>query len=477
MVMAASGVVFLAGAVSVFRAFRLPPKALLAGAWMALGWSIFWSVRNISPDLLLAGLVSLALAATVEAMLVSGRSLCASVLKGNAPTNRARRLAIAAGLWWGVAYLAKAVALPFAVLVTASFAVCAAGGRVGCRRELAQRLGLLWLCLALVTAPWITVLSLHYGKFTFSTTGPIAHALAGPGEESRYHPAMVTLHHPEDGRVTQWEEPSRMVYRFWSPLASEVNFRHQLGVMAQNSATMFGWLAPWAGWLGDEGMPPWRRWLGAFDLLGLGAVALALVVGSMVSDWPRALPRRWGLAAVPVVVLGGLYLPFFVMAEDSRYFWPAWPCLWVLAVVGWTRVSREWRTEFRAVLWAFAIPAAVWCGAALRGLPNPAAETARQLAARLQSAGHTGPLAGSGSLPGGRTGLYVAFLLRESWLGDEPQAGPEAFAAAGARVVVMRSDSPQRETFERASGWRAVETVADRPLVVFVRGKFPAKGQ
>ena len=95
-VMAASGVVFLAGAVSVFRAFRLPPKALLAGAWMALGWSIFWSVRNISPDLLLAGLVSLALAATVEAMLVSGRSLCASVLKGNAPTNRARRLAIAA---------------------------------------------------------------------------------------------------------------------------------------------------------------------------------------------------------------------------------------------------------------------------------------------------------------------------------------------------------------------------------------------
>ena len=72
---------------------------------------------------------------------------------------------------------------------------------------------------------------------------------------------------------------------------------------------------------------------------------------------------------------------------------------------------------------------------------------------------------------------YVAFLLRESWLGDEPQAGPEAFAAAGARVVVMRSDSPQRETFERASGWRAVETVADRPLVVFVRGKFPAKGQ
>ena len=43
-VMALSGVVFLCGAVAVFRSFRLPRLALVTGAWIAAGWSVFWSV-------------------------------------------------------------------------------------------------------------------------------------------------------------------------------------------------------------------------------------------------------------------------------------------------------------------------------------------------------------------------------------------------------------------------------------------------
>lgn len=481
-VMALSGAVFLAGTVAVFRAFRLPRMALVTGAWIAAGWSVFWSVRNISPDLLLAGLAGLAMAATLEAMLASHRRLAVvapsptpgdDAATANRGHGRVARLGVAAGAWWGLAYLAKAVALPWAVLVTAGFALFAASGRPELRRELAARLGVVWLCLALVAGPWVAALTLHYGKFTFSTTGPIAHALAGPGEESRYHPAMVTLHQPDAGRVTQWEEPSRMAYRHWSPIASGESFRHQFGVVMRNFKTMFEWLAPFEAWLSANEQPPWRRWLGAFDFLGLAAVALSLSGLALIRQLGKMRRVRLLWAWVPVGALAGLYLPFFVMAEDNRYFYPLCPFLWLLTVAARPKSAGPTtfgyrRLGFRVMAASFALPAVLWCGAALRGLPNPAAETARNLAAELKSASRPGPLAGSALLPGGRTGLYTAFFLGERWLGDDAQAGPDAFAAAGARVVVLRRDAPQRKAFERAAGWRVVEPAATIPLILFV---------
>lgn len=446
-VMAASGVVFLAGAVGAFRAFRLPPRALLAGAGIAAAWSVFWSVRNISPDLLLAGLAGLAIAATVEALLVPV-----------AATTSAQRRAVAAGMWWGVAYLAKAVALPWAVLVTAGFALFAAAGRADLRRAVAGRLGVMWLCLGLVAGPWIAALSLHYGKFTFSTTGPIAHALAGPGEASRYHPAMVTLHAPDGGRVTQWEEPSRMEYRFWSPFEGTLAWQHQLRVLQGNVGIMTNWLLPADAWLASGELPAWRRWLGTFDFVGLAAVALGITGLGLIRKLGGLRRVRLLWAWVPVAALAGLYLPFFVMAEDNRYFYPLWPCLWLLTVAARPKSAgpatldqRRW--GFRVMVFSFALPAVLWCGAALRGLPNPAAATARALAAAFRAEGVTGPFAGSGSLPGGRTGLYTAFLLGGRWLGDDPREGPEEFARAGARVVFVRAGTGQFERFARAAGW------------------------
>ena len=446
-VMAASGVVFLAGTVGVFRAFRLPPRALLAGAGIAAAWSVFWSVRNISPDLLMAGLAGLAIAATLEALLVPV-----------AATPSSQRRAIAAGMWWGVAYLAKAVALPWAVLATAGFALFAAAGRAELRRAVAARLGVIWLCLALVAGPWIAALSLHYGKFTFSTTGPIAHALAGPGEEARYHPAMVTLHEPDIGRVTQWEEPSRMGYRFWSPFEGPLAWQHQLRVVQSNAGIMMGWLLPADAWLAGGELPAWRRWLGTFDLVGLAAVALGITGLALIRHLGGLRRVRLLWAWVPVGALAGLYLPFFVMAEDNRYFYPLWPCLWLLTVAARPKSAgtdtmghRRW--GFCVMVISFALPAVLWCGAALRGLPNPAATTARELAAAFRAEGVAGPFAGSAALPGGRTGLYTAFLRDGRWLGDEPLADPAAYARAGARVVFVRAGTRQFAAFAFASEW------------------------
>jgi len=484
-VMAVAGVVFLCGAVAVFRAFRLPRVALLTGAWIAMGWSVFWSVRNITPDLLMAGLVALAVGATVEALLAPCRRLAVAApadgqSEGTATASRrhgdAKRRAIAAGVWWGLAYLAKAVALPLAGLTTAGLALFALSGRGELRRELAQRLGWVWLGTVLVAGPWMAVLSLHYGKFTFSTTGPIAHALAGPGEQSRYHPAMVTLHQPDAGRVTQWEEPSRMAYRYWSPFASGESFRHQLAVVARNAATLTEWL--WGmRWLAGADDPRGAaRLLPGFDLLGL---SLAGVVGGAVgllAHRRRPGCRRWSWAVVPVLGLGGLYLPFFVMAEDNRYFHAALPFVWVLVIGAWGWVSRgqEWArrirpTVFRVAAWAFLIPPVLWLGVALYGIPNAASHAAHELATQLKAGGHHGPVAGSGLLPGGRAGLYTAFLLDGRWLGDDAQAGPVAFAAAGARVVVLRRDSRQAGAFMGDPRWRSVEPAAPPPLLVFLR--------
>jgi len=474
-VMGVSGVVFLAGAVAVFRVFRLPRVALLTGAWVAGGWSVFWSVRNITPDLLMAGLVALAVSATMELFLSRSRRGDESKHFGR---TRIRILtsAATAGLWWGLAYLAKAVALPLALAAAAGLAVFAMSGRRELRAELAARLGMVCICTALVAAPWLGVLSQHYGRFTFSTTGPIAHALAGPGEKAGFHPAMTTLHQPEAGRVTQWEEPSRMAYQRWSPFASEENFRHQLKVIGGNIGVCWDWLNPWRAWVAGADSPPWRRWLGTFDLLGISGMAVLLAGGCAVRNRHRLRRVRWCWALVPVAALGGLYLPFFVMAEDNRYFYPVLPFLWVLAVgaSGWAarRKSRvvggTRQLAFRIVSLAFVTTALAWLAVALVRIPNQASRAAHEIAVQLKLSGHVGPVAGSGLLPGGRTGLYTAFLLGERWLGDDSMAGPEAFLASGATVVVVRRSS-HAELFARNPSWHLAGRGASEQVLYFVR--------
>lgn len=468
-VMGLSGVVFLAGAVAVFRGFRLPRGALLTGAWIAAGWSVFWSVRQITPDLLLAGLAGLAVGALLKGE--GGRA------RGEGAATASRWHGLGAGAWWGLAYLAKAVALPWGVLTMVGFAVCALSGRRELRREVAMRLGWAGLGLGLVAGPWIGVLSGHYGRFTFSTTGPIAHALAGPGEESRYHPAMVTLHAADAGRVTQWEEPSRMAYRYWSPWGSAENFRHQLEVMGRNAGTLTEWLWGLRWMSGAEDARGAARMLPGFDLLGL-SLAAVLGGGAVVALSRRRLRRvRWAWAVVPVVALGGLYLPFWVQPEDQRYFYGVLPFVWVLVVGGWGWVCRQgwaWtgsirRRVFRVAGVAFVVPAGLWLAAGLVGLPNPASRAAHELAAGLRAGGHAGAVAGSGLQAGGRTGFYVAFLLGERWLGDDALAGPGEFAAAGARVVVLRRGTGQAEAFARDAGWRAGAVGGGAALQIFLR--------
>src|SRR5207247_5607392 len=77
--------------------------------------------------------------------------------------------------------------------------------------------------------------------------------------------------------------------------------------------------------------------------------------------------------------------------------------------------------------------------------PGPAREAGVQahlLARKISEAHLAGPIAGSGSLPGGRTGLYVAFLLDQPWYGDEPHPSAAGFKRSGARLIIVRRGNP-----------------------------------
>jgi hypothetical protein len=44
-------------------------------------------------------------------------------------------------------------------------------------------------------------------------------------------------------------------------------------------------------------------------------------------------------------------------------------------------------------------------------------------------------------LPGGRAGLYLAYLLNQPWYGDKPTADASSYRQSGASLIVVRRDS------------------------------------
>lgn len=485
-VMAWSGLVFWWGCVGLFGAVGLPERGRILGTWAVVLATVYWSVRFLTPDLLVSGLTCAALATML------GGGWCAN-----------RTKAVRAGALWGVAYLAKAVALPLAVLDGAVITMLwwtrlkelgrsvedesatpevhgssasaigpdkrrpassgqarqredregqtalPAGTSVGHRGEpwlAVRQLLLTWLVCALVAAPWIVVLSLKYQAPTFSTSAGIAHAVAGPPDVARYHPALRTLHRPPPGRVTAWEDPDPGAYAYWSPFAGADAFWHQVKLVARNMAI--------AVWLMTK-------------LVALAPGLLALAGLALCRGGRRR--RRWPWLIAPLGCLSAVYLPVFLHPGDERYFYGAFPLLWGIGfglLTDWpargARVqARLERWGLRLLILVFLVFPALLTVLALVGLPKlaPAGDCARELAARLEHAQVRGPIAGSARLTGGRTGLYTAFFLRQPWLGDEESPTPESYFRSGARLVVVVRESALAQQLRQDSRFRDLDAV------------------
>lgn len=385
-VMVISAMLFLGGGIALLRALQLPAEMRLAGGICLMAVAVAWSAHIMTPDLLVSGLLLLAAASMI------GPRWQASI---------GRQLV--AGLIFGVAYYAKGVALPLGLgLLLACAAWQALSGMgwreaaLGAGRSLGVMLG--------VAAPWILVLSLHYGTPTFSTSGSVNLAIAGPayndGTTFAGHPAFSNFHAPREGRVTAWEEPTELPYTQWSPLSDLASMRHFLGVLRANATATIGTLR-------------------GFDAFGLGFAALLLAPLAAGAGL-----RPWQMAIVPVAMVGAVYLPS-LSGGETRYFLPAYPFLVAAAagVAGRLASGATRRLALARALAAglvavsFLVPLRHDVLIALGGRPNPALLSAREVAAAVQINGIPGGVASVGEL--GFAAIFTAFLLERPFMGTE----------------------------------------------------------
>jgi hypothetical protein len=430
--MAVSAVVFLFGGFCVLRAVRLPGAAITIGTWILAFLGVAWSVNVIAPDLLMAGLLCL------------GTSrLLSDQWTANAGT------AFGAGIVLGVAYLAKAVALP----VSALMIIGLAGTNVAVYRiSLQQAIRVTAITGAgflIVAGPWIGILSHKYGYPVFSSSSPINHALVGPPDMDRYHPILRIFHKPETGRVTSWEDPTVMPYKYWSPFENVSYAVHQARVIYHSADAIV-------------------RYLKVCDWLGLGL--LSVMFGYLfATPWRQSLQEeRWRWLLIPVGSLSVIYLP--VYASEARYYWAAFPFL-VAASFGFAlslsgSLFKHHAVQRALALFLVTLSFVVGNEALVRKAFDPSASANRKyylaakvLADKLRVAGLVGPVASVG--PRHLVGLYLAYLLNTPWFGHMEEVNdPKEILASDAALVVLPRGTPTAKQLREDARF----TSADKPL-------------
>jgi len=424
-VMGLSALVYWWGCVRVFQNFELPTACRVVAAWIAALASVFWSVAYITPDLLVSGCLGIGI----------GQMASAS-------WTRSRWQQASAGVAFGLAYLSKPVGFPLGVTFIGGIALLQWFHSGESWRRLVRPTAMTALGFLLVAGPWMTVLSFKYHRPTFATGGPIAHATAGPPDVPRGHPMGRLLHVPEEGRLTSWEDPTRMPYAYWSPFESRDYLRYQLGMMAYNLRSMIVLLGSLEGF-----------WL------GMGSVVACIVLAAFRRRQLRE--QWWAWAWVPLVLLCGIYWPVYRYEAviDQRYFYLGLPFLMTCAFGVARFAAQGMRKHSALVFWALVVAIAAsfsrpaWNNmrGALDGLPNPASVTARILANRLAAAGIDGPIAGSAQVGDNRAGLFVAYFLNTPWHGDQPDATAQDYANSKARIIIIRRNAPREPDLDRSN--------------------------
>jgi len=436
--MAISGFGFMVASRSWFMATQLSITGRVLGLLMTSGVACMAIATAITPDLMMSAFIILA----------------ASMLSRNDwPSNRWRQAA--AGTLLGLAYLTKAIALPFAILCVPAYALARwQAGDAPIRRWFLPVCTTLGMAL-LVATPWIATLSNTYGKFTFSTSGAINHAIVGSGQNNT-HPYDTTFQSVPPGRVTNWEDPSREPYPFWSPFDSAEAFTHQVSIIRKNSFDMVDAIS-------------------GLDPLRLGLVGLILSAMTMVFKRAKSTPQQ-SVAVCASASLLILYLPVF--SGQVRYFLLLTPFLAAAALDLSSKLDPSFGFGFRrgglgmASILVASTALISTLGVSAKTIITGTSQTrdyaiAEAIVARLKSEGlPKGGFAAVGKYP--RIALDAAFLDRTHFNGREDQLGSNLtkLRETGAQYVIADDLDPATHiALERAG----VRIFPDIPLVSVYR--------
>ncbi len=394
-----------------------------------------------------------------------------------------------AGLCGGVAFLAKAYALPFFLVLlplTIAWRILSGDGQaripggagtpsppsLPMRRIFLRALVPGLLGFFLIAGPWMVVLSAKAGRPTFSLVGGINHAIVGPPDIQREHPNMARLWTPPTGRISIWEVPETMTYHYWSPLESLPYLKHQLDLVGSSIGEI-------------------QRHMRRYDYLGLSVMLLLLgpLILWRMGRHHAARSALWGLG-VATLFASGLTFLFFSYRYTNPFLRPF--CL----IVVFHTVSHMSRSDssgpppgrtlknasafmWVVVLLSFAahanIPFQPFTLEEIDGTPfnNVTVDSSvhRALAAELQETSMTGPLAST--LHWG--GLYLAYHMQVPYLGTPRYAASPANTASPedllgeleehqARSFLVEPGSPSAKVMRAASSrWTLLQTAEPVP--------------
>jgi len=427
--MALSAIFFYFACDYFFKRSNLREEWGAAGRLTAGFASLIWSVQQITPDLLMAGLLTIG---------------TAKIIPENRDENGYDWLIT--GLVFGLAFLAKPVAFPIVILMIGLFpAIIFVSERHKFFIALkdATKIAVVFL---LISGVWITVLSCKYHKVTISTSSVIAHAIVGPNANGGLHPFSTGLQPPETGRITNWEDPSKLHYNYWSPISSLSNFLYQLKIIGRNTVIIIAMLFA---------LHP------VLFILAFGALRWFFKWGETSKTFLTALlfgalrwffkwgetgylnSMSWFRLILPVFVICLVYLPVWISIKDTRYFYPALPYVFSSIALFFSTRMESWKLK-RPGLVRF-LPLFLAIGTALPLIipgviqahnSYRAGLCAHKIADGIIKNKIQGNIAGSGLIRGGRIGLFTSFLLNRPWYGDSVKPTPEQIKTSGASIFI-----------------------------------------
>ena len=317
----------------------------------------------------------------------------------------------AAGLFAGLAYLAKSYALPFFLahftLINLVHLYRAAAGQR--RRAVLLNFAAGLAVFVLVAGPWIGALSHKYGKLTFGTAGQRAHAMIGP-EYYGDDPVFMTLIDPPTADATSyWDDPAVVKMVTWRPWQSKDLFSHQLRVLGINL------------WATIRELTTAIPFALATLLYCIGVVLRRHTPVATPPPDLEAYPllRKTALPLLlTVAVYAGGYMPVFV---ELRYLWPVVVLLIVMTVLILQQFAMTHR--FRPAVWTFL---ATWLVLTCTVVPlnNLLASPNRGKDALVLAGKLAGDYRVHGNLASNdrwATSLFAAFHMKARYFGQAPE--------------------------------------------------------